>query len=162
MTAVYIDSDRKKGKARSSLRSCGTRHGEEFWDEESNKGNFGMKYMEKFGWKKGDGLGANRQGRNSYIKVRHKQDNLGEHTKQNKHKQMKGLGANQNATDSMFKTTMLMYNELLTRIKRGKTESDKSKNQNEDSDSDSSGVSDTNVTTAFRRFEARTTLYIVI
>jgi len=94
-------------------------------------------------------LGLNCQGRNSYVKVRHKQDNL-------------GLGANEYTNDCIFKTTMLMYHELLSRIGRGKNDGkseDNADKESDDSDSDSSRLSDTNVTTAFRRFEARTSLY---
>merc|ERR1719277_457496 len=45
------------------------------WANDESK--FGQKLMEKFGWNKGDGLGANRDGRTEHIKISVKQDQRG-------------------------------------------------------------------------------------
>jgi len=92
---------------RSNLRSCGTRHGSQFWTEEKEKKNFGLRYMEKCGWKQGDGLGSQRQGRNECVKTNYKNDNL-------------GLGANVTQNEVMFKATMCMFNDILSRLSKKK------------------------------------------
>jgi len=45
------------------------------WANDESK--FGQKLMEKFGWNKGDGLGANRDGRTEHIKISLKSDTRG-------------------------------------------------------------------------------------
>merc|ERR1712083_336839 len=47
----------------------------ENWAQDQNK--FGQKLMEKFGWAKGKGLGANEDGNTEHVKVSHKQDTRG-------------------------------------------------------------------------------------
>ncbi|XP_039256900.1 PIN2/TERF1-interacting telomerase inhibitor 1-like [Styela clava] len=45
------------------------------WSKDENK--FGVKMLERMGWTKGKGLGANEDGRIAHIKIKHKNDNRG-------------------------------------------------------------------------------------
>ena len=128
---------RQKNKRRSNLRSYGSRHGEKFWHEEESKGNFGLRYMQKHGWSKGDGLGHKRQGMKQYIKTTYKNDNL-------------GLGANQQANNTMFQATMCMFNDILSKLGQKKDPNDQN-NCNENLN----GLSTTSASLAIKQYEAR-------
>ena len=78
---------------------CDERRGDKFWAEEKERKNFGLRYMENYGWSQGDGLGAKRQGGTTHIKAKNKQNN-------------RGIGSKITADNSMFSATMFMFNDV--------------------------------------------------
>merc|ERR1712129_72272 len=99
------------GRKTRARHSMGGRHGEQFWEDE--KQNFGLKYMNKFGWTQGDGLGKQKQGTQSHVKTKYKNDN-------------KGIGHKQHANNEMFQATMFMFNDILSGLQGKKKKIDES------------------------------------
>merc|ERR1712228_516284 len=86
----------------------GSRHGDQFWEDEKKRENFGIKYMNKFGWNKGDGLGKNKQGREQHVKTKYKNDT-------------KGIGHRHSQNNEMFQATMCMFNDILSGLNKKKS-----------------------------------------
>ena len=104
MATITLESSersKKKSRLRRNLRGYGSRHGDQFWEDEKKRKNFGLKYMSKFGWNQGDGLGKNKQGDVKHLKTRYKNDN-------------KGIGCKHTHNDTMFQATMCMFNDILS------------------------------------------------
>ena len=116
ITLESSERSKRKNRLRSTRNKYGTRHGDGFWEEERKRDNFGLKYMQKLGWNKGDGLGASRQGQTTMVKAKYKNDT-------------KGIGSKSAANDDMFKATMCMFNDILSGLnakKKGKDSAAKS------------------------------------
>eukprot|EP00483_Globobulimina_turgida_P011830 UN11852 len=107
ITLESSERSKKKNRTRSNLRAYGTRHGDQFWEEEKQRKNFGLKYMNKFGWSKGDGLGRNKQGNINHVKTKYKNDN-------------RGIGCKTTPNDTMFQATMCMFNDILSGLNKKK------------------------------------------
>ena len=118
ITLESSERSKRKSRLRSNLRGYGSRHGDQFWKDEEKRQNFGLKYMNKFGWNKGDGLGKNKQGNTNHVKTRYKNDN-------------KGIGCKHTQNDTMFQATMCMFNDILSGLN----------NKNKDKSSSSSSSS---------------------
>eukprot|EP01084_Bolivina_argentea_P005306 10032_1 len=115
ITLESSDRSKRKNRMRSSLRAYGTRHGDKFWEEEKQRNNFGLKYMNKFGWNKGDGLGKHNQGSTDHVKTKYKNDT-------------RGIGCNTTQNDTMFQATMFMFNDILSSLNtKKKTDTTKNK-----------------------------------
>jgi len=112
--------------------------------QKENK-NFGLRYMEKCGWKQGDGLGSQRQGRNECVKTNYKNDNL-------------GLGANVTQNEVMFKATMCMFNDILSRLSKKKPISNDNSNHDDDEKKELDNKPK-NAMEAIRQYEAKHHLY---
>ena len=101
-TVTLLGSERSRRKARTKFtnKNAGCRRGDSFWEEEKERKNFGLKYMNKFGWNQGDGLGKEKQGDINHVKAKRKNDN-------------KGIGCKIRHNDTMFQATMCMFNDIL-------------------------------------------------
>ncbi|GAB5364153.1 hypothetical protein AAMO2058_000944300 [Amorphochlora amoebiformis] len=93
---------------RRKVHQSAGRHGEKFWDEERN--NFGFKMMQRMGWSQGEGLGKNRKGTTSFIRVSQKRDNS-------------GIGAKGKQDDNWSAITGV-FNHLLKRLASSNPEKD--------------------------------------
>ena len=133
VTLQSSDRSRKKQRfRRRSTKAFGSRHGDEFWEEEKKQNNFGLKYMNKYGWNRGDGLGKNRQGDTQHVKTRLKNDNKGVGCK---HAQLQN--------DTMFQATMCMFNDILSGLntnKKKKKKSDSSQSNSKSQDLSASAI----------------------
>eukprot|EP00919_Chromeraceae_sp_WS-2016_P030933 GHVR01073169.1.p1 GENE.GHVR01073169.1~~GHVR01073169.1.p1 ORF type:complete len:103 (+),score=22.17 GHVR01073169.1:38-346(+) len=86
---------------RKAQKQSGTRHGEQFWEEE--KSNVGYKLMQSMGWQTGKGLGKEEQGSTQYIRTKKKVDN-------------QGIGKGANRNDENWAATQGLYGDLLARL----------------------------------------------
>merc|ERR1711879_432810 len=91
-------------------KMSGSRHGKKFWEEE--KKNFGYNVLSKFGWKPGQGVGADLQGRNHCVGFKKKNDNI-------------GVGA-KNTNVQKHRAIVSMYNDILKKAGKKKTDKKKS------------------------------------
>lgn len=80
---------------------CPSRHGDKFWDEESN--SFGYRMMKNMGWERGKGLGKNEHGTKQCIMNHKKNDTL-------------GIGAKKSQDDEYWLATKDLYNDLLKKL----------------------------------------------
>lgn len=139
----YETSNRSKQKARfkQSSKSYGTRHGEGFWDEEEKNKNFGLQYMQKCGWNRGEGLGVQKQGSTKYVRSRYKNDTM-------------GIGCNSEPNHSMFSATMCMFNDILSSLQKNGS----SKTENKEK---KTSIIDKNLTVSatIKHYEARHHLF---
>ena len=101
---VAMQEERRRSSS-SSLHRRGGRHGAEFWKEEAS--NYGVKLMQKMGWKEGKGLGKGEKGTREVVKTRLKTD-------------QRGVGAvhlTGDAKQNLFQqATTDLFNQLLTRL----------------------------------------------
>eukprot|EP01084_Bolivina_argentea_P087809 158571_1 len=140
ITLESSERSKRKSRVRSNLRSYGTRHGDSFWEEEKSRNNFGLKYMNKLGWSKGDGLGRNRQGNTNHIKTKLKNDN-------------KGIGCRETPNNTMFQATMCMFNDILSGL-------NKKKDPNaSDSSANKSNTKHVSASAVIKSYEAKHHLY---
>jgi len=81
-------------------QGSGTRHGSEFFKEERERGNWGLKIMSKMGWQEGQGLGKDGKGNTECLKAKKKTS-------------LAGIGV---VKDDQFSVTQKMYSNVLAKL----------------------------------------------
>ena len=93
-----MSGDAKRFRA---LYGSAGRHGESFWQEESN--NVGVRLLKGMGWSEGQGLGKDGTGRIVAVKQTMKKDN-------------RGIGAKADTRDEAFRASQDLFNDVLARL----------------------------------------------
>ena len=82
--SVSLVGGRASKKRGRNQTYCYDRRGNDFWEEETERKNFGLWYMQQNGWSQGEGLGRQRQGDTNHVKAKVKQNNRGIGSKKSK------------------------------------------------------------------------------